>query len=176
MSLGSEMMRKLALTIILSCSLMAGCQEENPRPNNFIDYSLPAYQYLSQSNLSELNGEIEAGLFGDVHSLIIIRNDKIVFENYYGNYSRDELHPLETGTQSVISALVGIMQKNGTLDLDFRIEEFFPEYETLFEDVPQKDKIEIEHLLSHTSGLWWDEWTVPFGSSENDAGSSFFRA
>ena len=47
--------------------------------------------------------------------------------------------------------------------------DLFPEYSSYFDDIPQKDNIEILHLMSNTSGLWWDEWTAPFGSPDNDA-------
>ena len=54
-------------------------------------------------------------------------------------------------------------------EMQKKIIEFFPEYGIRFENIPQKDQIDVGHLLSNTSGFWWAEWSNPFGSSQNDA-------
>jgi co-chaperonin GroES (HSP10) len=38
--------------------------------------------------LNELTDQIENHKYGEVHSLIIAQNDSIIFEKYFGNYSR----------------------------------------------------------------------------------------
>jgi len=155
---------------LLILFLFFSCKEENPSPVNFIDYEIPYYELLDQQKLQELNEVINNGVYGDIHSLIILRNDKIVFENYYSNYQRDDLHQVGSITQSIVSTLVGTaMLENINLSLDAKIIDLLPEYSQYFVDIPQKDQIEIRHLLANNSGLWWDEWTYPFGSEENDA-------
>ncbi len=44
--------------------------------------------------------------------------------------------------------------------------DYLPEHQHLNTD--GKDKITIEHLLTMTSGLKWDEWSAPLSSSNND--------
>ena len=162
-------MRVLGYILILILPLIS-CREENPVPTNFLDYDLPYYQNLDASILKELNEQIELGVFGDIHSLLILRNDKIVFENYYANFTREDLHPINGSTQSIISAIIGTEEYlNENFSLSSRIIDYFPEYNQFFDNIPQKDKIEIRHLLSHTSGFWWDEWMQPFGTDNNDA-------
>ncbi len=161
---------KKILAIWLLLILTFSCTEENPTPSNFLKYSSPYYESIDAQVLSQLDKDINAGAFGDIHSLLILRNDKIVFENYYSNYRRDDLHPIGSSTQSIISALVGtVAYTNESFSISDKIIDFFPEYPQYFDNIPQKDQIEIRHLLSHTSGLWWDEWTHPFGSEDNDA-------
>jgi CubicO group peptidase (beta-lactamase class C family) len=73
-------------------------------------------------------------------------------------------------TQSVLSALVGIQDyRDDSFSLSSKIIDYFPEYAEYFENIPQKDQIELRHLLAHSSGFWWDEETYPFGTDENDA-------
>ena len=150
--------------------LFVSCQEENPTPQSFLEYDLPFHQNVSGSKLKELDDEIRRGSFGDIHSVIIIRNDKLIFENYYSNYDKNDLHSIGSSTQSVITAVLGsALHEDTTLSIDTKIVELLPDYTEFFENVPQKDQIEVRHLLSNTSGLWWDEWTHPFGSEDNDA-------
>ena len=165
---------KSYLHVILSFILIFGmvsCIQENPDPSNGdFEYSRPGAENMYEENLLQLDKDIKSSKFGDVHSLIILKEGKIIFEQYYNNHSRNELHALGAATMSVVSAIVGtIYMVKDSVNLHTKIIDLFPEYSQYFEDIPQKDKIEIAHLLSNTSGLWWDEWTAPFGSTDNDA-------
>jgi len=67
----------------------------------------------------------------------------------------------------VTAALAGITIDRGLIEDDQRgVAAFFPEYSHLFDD--QKRKITIEHLLTMSSGLEWNEWDKPLTSREND--------
>ena len=161
---------KSRLYLSLFILLFLACEEENPTPTNFLDYENPYVEYFNGAKLDELNEQIKKGSYGDIHSLLILRNDKIVFENYYSNYQRSDLHPIGGSTQSIVSALVGVMMhEDDAISLRTKIIDFFPDYAQYFDNIPQKDQIEIRHLLSNTPGLWWDEWAHPFSSEDNDA-------
>lgn len=162
-------MKRLIL-FISTFFIIASCDEENAFPNGFLDYEHPSNQYLRGSVLASLDDKISNSEFGDIHSLIIIRNDNIIYEKYYSNYSRSDLHQLGAGTQSIVSVLTGIaLMVDSTISLEAKIVDLLPGYNQYFDNIPQKDQIEIQHLLSNSSGLWWDEWTYPFGSEQNDA-------
>ncbi len=161
---------KYIISILIIACLFSSCKIDNPGPDSFLDYSQPRFENFDTDKLNELNSEIKKGTFGEILSLLILRNDKIVFENYYADNQRDDLHAIGATTQSVVSALVGIMlSEDSSINHHTKIIDLFPEYVQYFENVPQKDKIEIGHLMSNTSGLWWDEWTYPFGDEKNDA-------
>jgi len=158
------------LYVFIIFLLFLSCSDENPSPEGFLNYDLPYYVNINSEKLFELDEEIKQGAFGDIHSLLILRGDKIVFENYYSEYRKSDLHPIGASTQSIISALVGVaLTEDSLLSTRTKIIDFLPGYSKYFENVPQKDQIEIRHLMSNTSGLWWDEWTHPFGSEDNDA-------
>lgn len=133
--------------------------------------------------LLEAAGEIEAGRYGEVHSLLVFKDDRLVFEayfpghlyeydgpNYHGawvNYDRDQRHNIHSVGKSITSAVVGIAIEEGFIDsVEQSIFDFLPEYQHLNTD--GKEEITIEHLLTMTSGLEWDEWDVPYGDPEND--------
>jgi len=156
--------------IFITAWFVLSCKIDNPAPVSFLDYSNPNLENLNYDKLNVLNEEIKKGTFGNIHSLLILRNNKIVFENYYAGYKREDLHAIGATTQSIISALVGIMlYEDSTISLRTKIIELFPSYNQYFDNIPQKDKIEIRHLISNTSGFWWDERTHPFGDIKNDA-------
>ncbi len=153
------------------CILMfCACQEENPTIDSFLEYDNPFRESIDAGKLNELNVEIKNGSFGDIHSLMILRNDKIIFENYYADYTREDLHPIGASTQSIVSTLVGVMLKeHPEVTLRDKIIDHLSNYASHFDDIPQKDQIEIRHLLSNTSGFWWEEWGKPADDVSNDA-------
>lgn len=158
------------VSALLLIVFLFSCVKENPTPGAFLDYKNPYTSGLDAEKLYELETKISNGDYGDIHSLIIIRNDQIVFENYYSNYEREDLHPVGGATQSIVSAILGVtLKEDSTIGLRDRIVDLLPQHQKYFDNVPQKDQIELRHLLTNTSGLWWDEWTHPFGSDENDA-------
>ena len=150
--------------------ILISCKEEKVAPTAFIEYSKPYAENMDESLLIQLDQTIKQGVYGNIYSLIILKSGKIVFENYYSNTSRDDLHPLGGATQSIVSAVVGTQELNDEeFSLSSKIIDYYPEYAQYFDNIPQKDQIEIRHLLSHTSGFWWDELGYPFGTEENDA-------
>ena len=57
--------------------------------------------------------------------------------------------------------------------MDQSIFDYLPDHQYLNTD--GKDAITIEHLLTMTSGLEWDEWNTSYNSPANDAFSLFFQ-
>lgn len=161
---------KKGVHFIILILLFLSCDVKNPGPESFLSYSNPSYKNLDSNKLYKLDSEIELGSFGDIHSLLIIKNSSIVFEKYYNGYQRSDLHPIGASTQSIVSTLIGnIVCEDSSLNLDTKIINLLPDYAGYFDDIPQKDQIELGHLMSNTSGFWWDEWKTPFGNDKNDA-------
>jgi len=102
-----------------------------------------------------------------VDGIVIIHNDKIVLEQYYGGYHRDKIHMLQSATKSITSALIGIAIDKGIIQsIEQPIFELLPEYSHLFSD--KKKKITLKHLLEMSSGLDWRDWRT-----KEKAASSF---
>lgn len=70
-------------------------------------------------------------------------------------------------SKAVTAALVGIAIDEGLIESEqLGATPFFPRYSHLFDD--KKKEITIEHLLTMSSGLQWNEWDTPLTSGEND--------
>jgi len=123
---------------------------------------------------SEIFGEmvsrIENQQYGEVHSLVILKDDKIIFEKYFNNYSRNSKHALYSVTKSFTSALIGICLAKGYIEnIDLKVMDFFPEYESSIANYDSlKANISIKNLLTMTSGFSWDEWSTSYNDPDND--------
>jgi CubicO group peptidase (beta-lactamase class C family) len=113
------------------------------------------------SLINNLNGNHR-----NIHSLLIIRNNKLVSESYFGGWHRERLHTLRSASKSFISTLTGIAVDKGYVTVDQKVFDFFPEYAHLGNS--EKDVIEIKHLLTMTSGLKWDEKTYLSGDGNDE--------
>ena len=93
----------------------------------------------------------------EIHSMIIVKNDRLVLEAYVHPYDSETLHNVKSVSKSVISALVGIALREGVIgDLDETVHSHLPQYFSDESD-PRKLEIDLFNLLTMTSGLDLDE-------------------
>ncbi|MHA1989340.1 MAG: serine hydrolase [Candidatus Hodarchaeales archaeon] len=100
-----------------------------------------------------------------IHSLLIAKNNKLVYEKYYQGYSQDYNRYLKhthfSATKSFTSSLIGIAIDKGFIQsISQKISDFFPDKMEIFTD-SKKENITIHHLLTMTMGLdWYDIYDI----------------
>jgi hypothetical protein len=136
------------------------------------------------------SGNIRAGKFGEIHSMLIYRIDKLVYEEYfpghlyqwdapayhggYIQYDESTLHGIMSCTKSITSACISIAIEQGYVEsVDQSIFDYLPEHQEF--NTGSKSSITIEHLLTMTSGLDWNEWNAAHGTSANDIDRLYFE-
>jgi len=169
----------------------------------FSCYTLPEYEYkapekvnndwqtatidevgLDTQILSKLIARIHADKYKNIHSILIVKNGKLVLEEYFGGhrflysadqckgefieFGKDTLHNTQSVTKIITSTIIGIAIDKGFIkNVDEEVFSFFPKYSHLNNE--KKAKITIEHLLTMTSGLEWNEMDVDLKDpSKND--------
>ena len=138
---------------------------------------------FDEDMLRKAVGRIENGKYGEVHAMLLYKDNKLVFEEYfkghtyqwdapghYGDYvtwTRDMQHCIHSDTKSITSLCIGIAIDKGYIkSVHQSIFDYLPNYQHL--KTNNKEYITIEHLLTMNSGLKWDEWGVSLGSIKND--------
>jgi CubicO group peptidase (beta-lactamase class C family) len=103
-----------------------------------------------------------------VDSISIIRNGYVVFNALpSGNYDGVGLHVVASVTKSISSALLGIAIQQGHIsNVSQKVVSFFSD-RVIANLSPQKQNITVEHVLTMTSGLLWDETSNPITSPLN---------
>ncbi|MHA1945665.1 MAG: serine hydrolase [Candidatus Hodarchaeales archaeon] len=115
--------------------------------------STPEAQGLNSTELDLINHP--------AHSLVIIRNEKLVYEKYYLDsnvqYTQDSLHHLFSVTKSFTATLFGIAIEEGFIqNLSQKVLSFFPEYS--FDNLDsRKEAMSLYNLLTMTTGLDWND-------------------
>jgi CubicO group peptidase (beta-lactamase class C family) len=88
-----------------------------------------------------------------IHSILIIKNGKLILEEYFYEYNAETLQELRPATKSFSSALVGIAINKGLISsLNTPMLAYLPEYHPENPD-PRKNQITIKNLLTQQSGF-----------------------
>ena len=113
---------------------------------------------LDTTLLNEMMRKILDGTYPNVHSVLIIKDGKLVFEEYFYEHNKNKLHEVRSATKSFVSALAGIAIDKGYIkSKDEKVLSYFPEY-TFKNLTDAKKKISIENLLTNQSGLDCDTY------------------
>jgi len=127
---------------------------------------------LNPQFIKEMVEQISHEKHRNIHSVLIIRNGRLVLEEYFYQYGPDKLHQLRSATKSIVSTLVGIaIDKKLIKSKDEKVLSFFPEYEVknLSEE---KRAVTIAHLLANQSGLDCDDTDQASPGNEIKMGAS----
>jgi CubicO group peptidase (beta-lactamase class C family) len=180
------MMRKLPL-LLLCAVLLAACAQAAPltAPAQNADWptASPASVGLDARKLNQAVELIGNGTYKNVDGILIIKNGRLAFEQYFTgyaweynaadfkgqrtDYSANTLHNLASVTKSFTSALIGIAIDQGLISgIEARVFEFFPRYAHLSDE--RKARMTLAHLLTMQAGLQWNENDYSYADARND--------
>jgi CubicO group peptidase (beta-lactamase class C family) len=106
--------------------------------------------------INKVNEELETVAF------MVIQHDSIRYEEYWSGYSADSMSNSFSMAKSWVSTLIGVAIKDGKIkSVDQKVCDFLPEF-----CVADNSKITIQHLLTMSSGLNWEEdYQNPIGQT-----------
>ena len=139
--------------------------------------------------IEKVVNDIRRGEYTEVHSILLFKDGKLVFEEYFEGhefeyeapghhggqvmFERSMPHEVMSVTKSITSICIGIAVDKGFIErVDQSIFDYLPDYRHLATD--GKEEITIEHLLAMISGLDWNEWAIPYANRNNDAIAIYF--
>lgn len=153
----------------------------------------PDAEGFDPAALAALDREFSTGTHGQVTGLLVTRHGRVVFErqythdfdrlfdgrdpvrgpyNYYDPdwhpyYRHGGLHTMQSVSKSVTSALVGIAIDRGELPpVETKVMPLFASFRQPPPD-PRRDAMTLQHVLTMTTGIRWDESTVTYTDPAN---------
>lgn len=181
----------LLLSLLFLMSAVFNCSQKHFRSTNYI-YQVPkqigdgleidnlANSGFDTTPIIQLTKLILADSFPNIHSLLIAKDNKLVYENYfegkdenwgsnlgYAKHDTNILHDTRSISKSVVAACIDIaIQQQKIKSIDDPIFKYLPEY-TKYKTA-QNEAITIKHLLTMSSGIEWEENNVSHGTSANN--------
>ncbi|RYD90305.1 MAG: serine hydrolase, partial [Sphingobacteriales bacterium] len=123
---------------------------------------------FDRTKIKELRGNINEAVFKNITSVVVIKNGKLLIEEYFNGAGRDSLHDTRSVGKSFASTMTGIAQADGYLKSeDQTLKEFF-NLKTFANYSPKKDAVAIKELLTMSSAFSGDDDDVNSpGNEEN---------
>ncbi len=120
---------------------------------------------FDRKKIIELNSKIIDNTYKEITSFVIIKNGKLLIEEYFNGANRNTLHDTRSVGKSFCSALTGIAIRDGYIKSeDQQLREFY-DLKTYFNYSTKKDSVTLKSLLTMTSGFYGDDM------NENSPGS-----
>ena len=161
-----------------------GCGLPVAREDGWPVVSINEDKLIERAALCRMADRLAASSDANIHAVLVARSGKLVFERYfrgsdeipgriYGRrvenvtFDADTLHDMKSVSKSVASLAVGIAIDRGLIrSVNEPIFSFFPELSDLRS--PEKDRIQLFHALTMSTGLEWVEATPATGDDNND--------
>jgi CubicO group peptidase (beta-lactamase class C family) len=140
------------LVLVVSCtpSIPSPFAEDTPLPT-----ATPEEVGLNTQTLDQLRELIPDDSEHKLHSLLIVKDGQLAFEEYYNGYTRHTPQDLRSTTKSITSLLVGMAIEQGYLtNVDASMMDYLA---ASYRDITDKDDISLRHLLTMSSGLDCDD-------------------
>lgn len=111
-------------------------------------------QKINEGLLQQMVDSINSNQITNTHSVLITKNNKLVYEAYFGGNDANTPHDMRSASKSISSALVGIAIDQQILkDTAQKLVDLLPpSYQNAMNE-PRKKAISIGNLLTMSSGL-----------------------
>lgn len=108
---------------------------------------------FNHEKIRALNQKIAESRFRDITGIVVIKNEKLLLEEYFNGYKRDSLNDTRSVGKSFSSALMGIAIKDGYIKNENQSLKEFYDLKEFNNYSPKKDSITIKSLLTMSSGF-----------------------
>lgn len=164
------------ITLLSSCATFKSIKCGSPSTDTYLNFTVDTVatsdtikqvlissvkhdRYFEDSKFSggRFNNETIGEYFSRVRgngALLIVRNDTILLEQYYGTFSEQSPSNIFSITKAVTSLLCGIAVDEGYISISSPITEYIPELKNAD---PLFKQLTIEHLLDMHTGLDFEE-------------------
>lgn len=121
---------------------------------------------LDEALRAVLNDAAEGRLLS-VDSLLVMRGDEVVADEYFYGHGPDDLHTWQSCTKSITSLLFGLLVDDGSIELSQSVCDYLPSRRGT-RWIDERYDVSVHQMLSMSAGLEWDE-KIPYSDPHNDA-------
>jgi CubicO group peptidase (beta-lactamase class C family) len=146
------------LFFVPSCGgSQSGDQSQNANGTRLLPRSTPEEQGMDSAEIANLVDRIRAEK-ASVNGFLVLRHGTIVAEGYFFPYVKDYRQQVYGITSTVLAGVTGIaLEEKIIKSLDDPMLTYLEEDLEYENPSPQKKNITLRQLLTHTSGVAWEE-------------------
>ncbi len=103
---------------------------------------------FDRPKIEELNRKIATKIFKDITSIVVIKDNKLLIEEYFNGANRNTLHDTRSVGKSFASAILGIAIEDGHIKSETQMLKEFYDLKTFENYSTTKDSITLKNLLT----------------------------
>ncbi len=126
--------------------------------DEMIDYlprSNPKKEGIPNEYIESFINEIDSDLSLRNNRILILKNDKVIYEKYDTPYAKDSWNCAFSFSKSVVALALGLLFDEGKVKLDEPVCKILGNEKKIL--VARNKKITLRHLLTHSSGISFNE-------------------
>ncbi|GKX66562.1 serine hydrolase domain-containing protein [Inconstantimicrobium mannanitabidum] len=117
--------------------------------------STPKAEGMNEEILNNIDDYIKQKHYRLINSVLVIKNEKIIFEHYYNKFNANSRNNIKSIWKSILSITLGICIDKGIIkSIDEHISKYLKEFNQ--GEHPYHKAITIRDLLTMSSGIYWD--------------------
>ncbi len=124
-------------------------------PNSGWEISIDNFD---NDKIEALNRKIAEGRFEDINGIVVIKDGKLLIEEYFNNVTRDSLHNTRSVGKSFASTILGIAIKDKFIKNENALLKDFYDLKSYKNYSAKKDSVTLKSLLTMSSGFLGDDW------------------
>jgi len=108
---------------------------------------------INQEKIRLLNEKIAENRFREITGIVVIKDEKLLLEEYFNGYERDSLNDTRSVGKSFSSALIGIAIKDGYIKSENQTLKDFYDLKQFKNYSSKKDSVTLKSLLTMSSAF-----------------------
>lgn len=120
---------------------------------------------FDSDKIEALNKKIAEGRFEDINGIVVIKENKLLIEEYFNGETRDSLHDPRSVGKSIASTMMGIAIEENFIKNENVLLKIFYDLKSYKNYSKEKDSVTLKSLLTMNSGFLGDD------SDYNSAGN-----
>jgi len=108
---------------------------------------------FEKESIRELNRQIAQKFYKEIKSIVVIRDGKLLIEEYFNGADRSTLHNPRSAGKSFTSTMMGIAINDGHIKSEHQTLKDFYDLKQFDNYSPKKETVTIESLLTMSSGF-----------------------
>ncbi len=122
---------------------------------------------FDNNKIEALNRKIAEGRFEDINGIVVIKDDKLLIEEYFNGTSRDSIHNVRSVGKSFASTIMGIVIEEGLIEDENALLKDFYDLKSYKNYSTKKDSVTLKSLLTMSSGFLGDDWDYDSPGTED---------
>ena len=128
---------------------------------------------MNPDTIQKLVGLLRDNEIPDFRGMVVIKDGKLVVEEYFNTYWRETIHDIRSAGKSITALLMGIAIDKGLVkDVNQKVYDFFPDYKKRINPSEAHLNIRIKDILTMSSGLAADSDDAHSPGNDSDLISS----